>query len=419
MTSTEIYSEDELVAPEWLNREFFKTVLQNCEKVDDVEINNFELTPGTLKGDHYASVMFRAKVEYNLAGVQNVKSMIIKTMPEMEGDKKDFLGDTRIFETEIGIYTKILPKFESILRSVGDDTTFGPKCLHWGLNPKQFIILEDLVPLGYSILRERDVNMEEVKEVFRKLALFHGISYFLLEKEPELFDTFRYCVMNQPKMCQNDFMTDSIPLVIEMLDEVPSLNQYKPFFETLQKDMMENCRKTCDEYRENPQKDGIYVLCHGDFHFKNMMFKNHTNQRNLENALFLDFQMSFVGPIVVDLSNAFYMMLSREQRFKRFDELLHLYYSHFKSILSKVGFGGTLPELSDIRALFLKHKHLEFFIFAMCLPVRYVWLDKSFCLEKAMGSRDFRKSLYSNPAFLEEVHHLLSQYSEEGFFKVS
>ncbi|XP_037947068.1 uncharacterized protein LOC119679002 [Teleopsis dalmanni] len=417
MSATENFNDDELVAPEWLNNDFLKKVIENYEKTKNVEVFNFKLTPGTAKGDHYGSVMFRANVDYTVQGSQKAKSLIIKTTPELEGHKMEFLRETHVFETEIKIYTEILPKFESILRSIGDNTNIGPKCLYYSLHPKTCIVFEDLMPLGYTVQRDRELNMEELTEVMRKLAVFHSMSYYLNIKEPILFDNIKYGMMNDPAMSQNDFVKDGIKMFLEVLNDVPTLSEYKPYFEALQKNMLEKCRQIFDEYRENPQKDGIYVLCHGDFHNRNMMFKNNPTSKKLEDILFLDFQLCYIGPIVNDLYYAYYVMCSRELRLEKFDELLYLYHCHFKTILNKIGFDGVVPKLSEIRAMFLRYKYFELFLVSSFLAMRYQHLNKDVDIERTLFSRDYRKSFFMKKEFLDDLHIYLRKYLHNGYFE--
>ncbi|XP_037947057.1 uncharacterized protein LOC119678993 [Teleopsis dalmanni] len=417
MPATENFNDDELVAPKWLNNDFLKEVIQSYEKNKDVKVTNFKLTPGTVKGDHFASVMFRAHVDYKLRHSRYSKSVIIKTMPEAQGLKKEMLENSHIFETEIKMYTEILPKLESVLRSIGDDTKIGPNCLYYSLQPRKCIVLEDLVPLGYTVQRDRDLKMDEIKEVMRKLAVFHAISYYLNKKEPQIFDSLQYGFMNDPSIAENSFLTDGIKIFIEVLNEVPTLRKYKPYFQVFQKDVFQKCGQSFNEFRENPQSNGIYGLCHGDFHFKNLMFRNNPINKKLEDILFLDFQISYLGPIVNDLYYSLFMMCSREQRLHHFDELLYLYHSHFKSILNKTDFDGEVPTLREIRAMFLKHKHYELFLLSSFLAMRYEFLSKDIDIEKIMRSRESRKSLYMNKEFLDELHQLLPKYLHNGYFE--
>lgn len=80
-----------------------------------------------MKGDHYASVMFRCKVEYRFAGDcgsadTKQRSLIIKTLPTEDGMKREMLTETKVFETEIGMYSETLPKIEQILSECGEPT---------------------------------------------------------------------------------------------------------------------------------------------------------------------------------------------------------------------------------------------------------------------------------------------------------
>ncbi|XP_037947056.1 uncharacterized protein LOC119678992 [Teleopsis dalmanni] len=418
MTSpTESFHEDELVPPEWVNIDFFEAVLQSCENVTKVEVCKFKLTPGTVKGDHFASVIFRANVDYKIQGLQKKRSLIIKIMPEMEGAKKDMLMETHIFETEVTLYTKVLPKFESILRSIGDSTKIGPNCLYFSLHPKKCIVFEDLVPLGYTVQRDREINMEEIREIMRKLAVFHAIGYSLNIKEPELFDNLKYGLMNQSAICDSELMTDGIAIFIEMLNEIPSLRMYKPYFEAIQKNLFKKCRQTYDEFRENRQNDSIYVLCHGDFNYKNLMFKHNPIDMKLEDILILDFQLCHVGTTATDLYNTFYMACSREQRMHHFEELFHLYYNHFKATLEKIDFHSTIPKFAEVKAMFLKHKYLGFFLLSSFLPMCYGLLSKTLDAEKLMSSREYRKTLYNDKGYIEELQHLLPKLLHRGYFE--
>lgn len=75
-----------------------------------------------MKGDHYASIMFRCKISFNSDSYKESKqkSIIIKTMPTEEGPKRDMLNEANLFETEIGIYTEALPKIEKVFANCGE-----------------------------------------------------------------------------------------------------------------------------------------------------------------------------------------------------------------------------------------------------------------------------------------------------------
>lgn len=119
------YDKDELVPPEWLNYDFFERVLQSQNSGENIQITNIEIQPATKKGEHYASAMFRIKVMFTLSADCDVKSFIVKALPELEGEKQRLLENSKLFETEIGVYTNVLPRLVEVLRLAGECIRFG------------------------------------------------------------------------------------------------------------------------------------------------------------------------------------------------------------------------------------------------------------------------------------------------------
>lgn len=132
--NNEFYT-DELVAPAWLNTELLRQVLAKYKNTEELDVIDFKISPATKKGDHYDSVMFRVAVDYTTEKGKDFISLIVKTMPELDGFKKDQLGESHIFQTEIGMYTEILPKFEAVLREAGDNTSLCVPCIYHSLEP--------------------------------------------------------------------------------------------------------------------------------------------------------------------------------------------------------------------------------------------------------------------------------------------
>jgi len=170
------FNADELNPPEWLNAQFITDVLSAHEKASDLQITNLSFTPASAKGDHYASIMFRARVDYKTQKGSFFKSLIIKTMPVEEGVKKDMFADSPLFKTEIGMYAKVLPEWERILREINDTSKLYVDCIYHSLEPRQIIIFEDLVEMGYSVVRNRYLTREEICSAYSKLAKIHAIS---------------------------------------------------------------------------------------------------------------------------------------------------------------------------------------------------------------------------------------------------
>ncbi|XP_004518083.1 uncharacterized protein LOC101457352 [Ceratitis capitata] len=411
------FNADELQAPEWLNDDFFLKVLTNCEnKTNKIILNNAKISPASMKGDHYASVMFRALLDYDLDGVAQTKSVIVKTMPETEGHKKEMLGKSNIFETEINMYTDVIPRFEQILRDCGDNTVLGAPCLYSSLQPEQVIVFEDLVPSGYEVVRDRVLNETEVKAAYEKLAKWHAVSYKIGLEEPHYFDEFRRGIFTLSNIVDEPFITDGIINFVDMLKATPSLQEYLPYFEAMKPKLLDKCRASFAEYREAPQENACYALCHGDFHSKNMMFKYQSESRELKDVMLLDFQMSYFGPLVNDLIYSLYLLLDENLRLE-FNTMLYYYYTVFKSTLIKIGYNGTLPTLMQLRLDYYRCKDFEIFLVVTFLPMWYAMNDKIDDIETVMTSGDFRRRLYYSKDYIKYLEQALPRYLHLGYLE--
>ncbi|KAH8358901.1 hypothetical protein KR093_003197, partial [Drosophila rubida] len=351
------FTTDELEAPSWLSSQFLQKVLSSHEGDEQLEIKSMKVSPATLKGDHYASIMFRVVVEYVNKLGNATKSLIVKTMPQVEGFKKEQLGDSHIFRTEIGMYTEILPKFEAILREAGDETSLRVPCIYHSLEPQQVMIFDDLVPLGYIVVRDREPTMNEVRLAFSKLAKWHAVSYKLHRDQPEMFEKFKYSLMELPKITEDPFI-NGIDFFIRMLDEVPDLKVYKPKFEKIRENFLESFRAPFVEYRENRQDNAYYVLCHGDLYIRNMMFKHDKVTKVLEDCMLIDFQMSNIGPMPNDIIYATYQMLSPDQRQNHVEDLILFYFNIFTDTLKKINYRGEVPILEQFHQQLFRQRHL-------------------------------------------------------------
>ncbi|XP_018784240.1 PREDICTED: uncharacterized protein LOC108966000 isoform X2 [Bactrocera latifrons] len=185
-------------------------------------------------------------------------------MPFENGQKKNVFEESIIFETEIDMYTQVLPRFEQILRDVGDDTILKAPILFHELSPRKIIIFEDIVPLGYELLRGRYTNVEEIKQSYIKLAKWHTLSY----KEPGCFDEYHISIFAMPNLDRNLLMWQGTDAFIQQLETMPKMQKYLPFIQSIQGKLFEDTKRTAKEYFDAPKEDAIYVLYCGDFHDK-------------------------------------------------------------------------------------------------------------------------------------------------------
>lgn len=64
-----------------------------------------------------------------------------------------------------------------------------------------------------------------------------------------------------PITANQGFLTKGVGNFIEFLEKVPELSKYVPYFKSIEHNYFDSYRKIVEEYRENWQHDGYYVLC--------------------------------------------------------------------------------------------------------------------------------------------------------------
>ncbi|KAH8232370.1 hypothetical protein KR032_004875, partial [Drosophila birchii] len=414
---TEQFNADELQPPEWLNSKFITEVLSKYEKVNELNVTDLKISPASAQGDHYASVMFRANVEYTTPKGPSTKALIIKTMPELEGHKKDLLSDSYVFTTEIATYSKALPEFERILREAGDNTKLFVPCLYHSLEPRQVMIFEDLVPQGYSVIRNRPVTNEKLKKVFAKLAKWHAVSMKLLNEKPDFLKDFKYGIFEMPTIRTDPFITTGMEVFIEMLDQKPEFKKYKPHFEKVKDVYLERLADEMQEYRKNRRDDGYYVLCHGDFHLRNMMYKENKQTGAPEDVMLVDFQFCNICPITVDLTYSIYMLLEPEQRRDMGKDLIHHYFTVMVDTLQKIGYKAEMPTEAKLWAQIHRNRYYHFFMISTLLPMMLAIKSNALKMHDLLQDPETRRKSYFLEKYLADVAMLLPKYEELGHFK--
>ncbi|EDW98774.1 uncharacterized protein LOC6538540 [Drosophila yakuba] len=407
---TEQFNADELEAPAWLNAQFIADVLRTSEKCPELEVTDLKITPASAQGDHYASIMFRTTAEYTTSKGKFSKPLIIKTMPEQEGHKKDLLSGSHLFDTEVRSYTTALPEFERILREAGDDTKLFVPCIYHSVEPRQVMIFEDLVPQGYSVIRKRPITQTELETVYAKLAKWHAVSMKLLNEQPDLLKDFKYGMMEMPTVLNDPMVTTGMDNFLKMLDQIPELTKYKPHFEKIKGDLIERMGNVMLEHRRNIKPDGYYVMCHGDFHLRNMMFKNDRE------VMFIDFQACNLCPITVDLKYSLYMLMEPEQRWDLGKDIINYYFSVLEDTLKKVGYKGVMPTNDGLWKQIYRHKFYDFFLLTTFLPLFAAIKANEFKVNEILQDPEVRQKSYLSEIYVRDVKKLLPKYEEVGYF---
>jgi hypothetical protein len=121
-------SESEQV-PQWLTEAFLARAIRSYRSDDTIEIVKFNAKSAF--GEHYASKMFRASVEFrSLKFPQNdneVLSVVIKAQPINDVKLESIVAEGPLFETETEMLRTVIPAMHQLYQRNGIDVKFAPE----------------------------------------------------------------------------------------------------------------------------------------------------------------------------------------------------------------------------------------------------------------------------------------------------
>lgn len=242
--------------------------------------------------------------------------------------------------------------------------TFAFTCriIYHSLEPRKVIIFEDLCVLGYDTLRTRYLTEQELHMIYRKVAKLHAVSFMLGQSEDHEYVTkFDEGIFSNSALICMDLITGGIHKFIQLLSKHEEFQIYLEKVKAMQPELMTTCKSLYNAYKLDKSKKQIFVLNHGDFHMKNLMFKfNSENQA--EDLIMVDYQICCYAPLTIDLIYSQYMMMRPEFRLRR-NEFMQYYFSEFLGVLKKINYQGELPRYSDFQIANLKYRHFCKFLF--------------------------------------------------------
>lgn len=206
------------------------------------------------------------------------------------------------------------------------------------------------------MVRSRYLTEDEVKAVYTKLAQLHAVSYMLGHSDQhELVTKYQEGVFTANISLIDDMLTNGLQNFVNMLSKHQELNIFSDKVKAMQDSVHSACKNLYNAYNLNNGKGDIFVLNHGDFHMRNLMFKFDANNI-MEDLIMVDFQMSCYAPSTIDTTYSHFMILSPDLRMKR-HELTQYYFSEFIRILKKIKYPGELPKYADFKGANLKYRH--------------------------------------------------------------
>lgn len=265
--------------PEWLTRSYLQKVLRNQTGAADLEVKSFTAEPPVAAGNNYASLILRANAQCLQGQKSFEKSLIIKTIHFDEKSAK-MLEEYGVHETEMLMYSDILPKLQKLVDSIGGEKDLlAPEALCVD-KETQAIILEDMKPLNYKIGdRMVGLDLEHMKIIARKHAKLHAASIVAVEQGAN-FTNFNRGIFNEHLHTFDPFI---INLFKDVGEEVQKWAGFESYGQKLVKLTELVIQQGIDMYKINPHQ--LNVLNHADSWLANMMFKYDDRGRVLDAVL--------------------------------------------------------------------------------------------------------------------------------------
>ncbi|CAD6996334.1 unnamed protein product [Ceratitis capitata] len=362
MVNNDLYNEDELNPPDWLNETFFEKILKNIE-TENATVTNLLLRPGTLKNDHYASVLFRAKVNYTLPSQpkeEREQSFILKVEPFADGYKKDI---TR----RLQLNGSLICDF----RRLGTERIYDNRTSPYVFGRSE----NSFAQTGETACNQLQIGLENDNVI---TSMDKGSMNSI---DPNSFE----------------FIKIGIELLKEVISEHSDLREFIPHIEAVEHLLLPKSIEMFNKGSSGAKRDGIFVLNHGDFHMKNVMIQN--SDGKLRDLMLLDYQISVFGSPAIDLHYAFTMMYSPEMRRDHHDELLYFYITNFQETLRKSEYRGHIPTNVEFRQELEKHRY---------------WDGD---LAKVIEDKAEQKKQLRDPRLLNELRELLPKFLYNGYFE--
>ncbi|CAD7093741.1 unnamed protein product [Hermetia illucens] len=400
------FNPDELEAPEWVNSNFLKGVLEYNGEFTNVTIYDFQISPASAIGDHFASIMFRAKIQFSTQEHLNKEcSIIIKTMPVIEGYKKEMMDKwgEAIFNTEIFMYSKVLSECSKILINAGYNDMLAAKMIYQSMEPHKVIVFEDLKELGYFMLPRIIPNENDVEVIFSKLGQYHAATFKLVAEGPKSLNQ-KGGLFNMPEDDMLTMFGNQFSFFKELVETLPGFEEAS---EKLAKIPLDKLGRKCKQLVNEP---GSYeVLNHGDYHLKNMMFKG-KNGNDVSEVVLVDFQVWHCGSPAYDIV---YLSASIPPSMR--PKACKHYFDTFIDVLKKSDYDGPLPTFELLQKDLKSYRSLDLFLLATFTVALGEDKDqKKEDVETLFTNSNLMKPFYSSPKYISYVKEVLPVLLQEG-----
>lgn len=251
--------------------EYFTSVIRDVIEKEKITDYSTLVTSASAKGENYIGLLFRIKVSGLKNGEKTKLSLVLKIPPQSVLMREKFPLES-VYIREVKVYNVLLPELCSLQDkfNVPQSERFIPvKCYRAESETlKEMILLEDMCDRGYRMINRREsLDCKHLKQILKKLASYHALSFVLKKVDPEKFKELSKMASGMedynPKF--RYFLELSRNRAIEALDDPNMVKKITEWGADLVSKM---------EFFISPENvDPYSVMCHGDCWINNTLFR--------------------------------------------------------------------------------------------------------------------------------------------------
>ncbi|BFF89746.1 uncharacterized protein DMAD_08426 [Drosophila madeirensis] len=399
-----------ILVPKWVKPEIFQDILKQQVK-NYKETKSLRASAGVAKGENYATIMLRVELDVETEDRSQVtKAYMLKIAHDSDAYRK-ILEKSNMFDTERGMYLKVVPEMEQMYRDVGLEVKFGAQSYEIPTN-ENYVLLEDLKPQGFKNFdRLQGLDQAHTESALRKFAQWHAASAVRVDTKGPYEERYTKGFFRSPEMI-NAFFKGSMNSLLKYIEHYEGR-------ETYLKDLLSISEKLVDIGTKiiEPNPEEFNALNHGDGWVNNIMYQ-YNKKNDILNTFFVDLQMPKWGSVAQDLYYFLISSTSLDIKTSKFDYFIWFYHSELVKHLQLLKYSKPLPTLRGIRNDLSKHSGWGL---VCCTSVMGVALldpieDGDVDFDQIVSEEDnsFKKSIFTNPRYRKHVKVLLPWLQHRG-----
>ncbi|KAH8359883.1 hypothetical protein KR093_009297 [Drosophila rubida] len=395
--------------PDWVTAEMFTDVLK--ESVEGFsKIKSFKAESGSAAGENYVTIMLRVNIEVELEdGKEKSVSYVLK-LPHQSEIYQAILKRNNIFEAERTAFSEIIPEMEKMYRDAGAYVKFGAKSYDLKGAKSEYVLLEDLAPLGFKNMnRIEGLDQVHTESALRKLSQWHAASAVRVANigpYPEKYSIGTCTEENRPMITQMRTSTSKI------------FGKCCATFED-NEEYIERIVDICYKLAK-PDTNEFNVLNHADFWCNNIMY-SHDSFGKIKETYMVDFQMLKYGNVAQDL---YYFLISStklEDKLSKFDYYIKFYHDNLVENLKLLKYSKPVPTLREIHIILFKYGVWGYLTAMGVMSAVLVDPTESANFDTLLSDSDeganFKSMLYSNSRYRKHMKIILPWLLNRGAFE--